>query len=701
MILFESDYATHGGIIDTETKNYSFTRMSGVLEQMGVKNRYFFLHLMQPDLQKYDPHNLTDPSEELRMRIIYEIKMNPWYYFREVIRMPSAGGDPIRYILNRANLALNWSFLTSTNSFMTIPRQTGKSAGFAAILSWLIYFLYRNATIGLFAKDSDLVHESIAGLKNIRNGLPKWMLNLTPQDTDNKEGISYYALNNTYKTFVAKPELVAAKKQGRGERTACQVWDEFAFYKNNNLSFPAATAASDRAQAQVRELGYPAANVLATTAGRLSEPSGAYAYGIKQNCVRFTEKFYDCKDKEAFKDLIKSNSMNRMVYIEYSYKQLGFDDEWLAEKMIGKPRDIVEMDYLNIWQLGTESSFVPAHLLEKMSASQREPVEYTQSGPLTIRWYIERDILEQEENKRKAYIVGLDTSDNVGRDFTTMVICDPTDLTVIATCRCNVSNFVHVVNCVIEVLNILPNCVLIPERNKNGAVLIDILIDYLIKQGENPFKRIYNTYIQDYCDRTPDLNTIDLGDGANRKHFGFNTTSSANSRDTLYGRVLITMLQYMAGRLFDVDLATEIKALTTRNGRIDHPAGCHDDLCIGMLLCGYFALFGKNHYMYGIPRDEVLRNVAASGEVVDPEAKERQLVIRKRIGELRALMTTCTNTMIKASYERELRLLEAQVDDNIVSEEMINVEQVRRADALPSPKPKTQFSFATLKDLLF
>lgn len=703
MLLFSSDYSTHRGIIDLKTKNYSFVRMAGVLDRMGIKNHTFFLYLMQPELQDYDPHNLTDPSLELRAKIIEETKVNPWYYLREVVRMPSAGGDPIRYILNRANLSFTWLFLTCTNLFGTIPRQTGKSAGIAAIISWLLYFLYQNTTIGLFAKDTDLVHESISGVKNIRKGLPEWMLNLTPQDTDNKEGISYAALNNVYKTFIAKPEVIAAKKQGRGERLAVEYWDEFAFYKNNNHSYPAATSASDRAQAQVKERGYPAGNIITTTAGRINEPAGSYAYGVKQECVRFSEKFYDAENIDALKDLVKQNSLNHMVYCEFSYKQLGYTDEWFQEKIIGKPRDIIEMDYLNIWQLGTETSIVPEHLLDKLSQSIREPVEYSQIGQMTIKWYVEKAIIQEPENKKKAYIIGADTSDNVGKDFTTLIVIDPSDLTVVATCRSNISNFVHVATCVIELLQMLPNAIFIPERNKNGAVLIDILIDVLLKTREDPFKRIYNTFIQDFCEKTPSFDHIDLSDGNNRKRFGFNTSNSSDSRNTLYGRVLITMLNYMASRLFDADLAAEIKSLVVRNGRVDHPIGCHDDLCIAMLLCGWFVFYGKNHYMYGIPSNEVLKNVGASGEVVDEFAKERQRTIRKRIVELRNMSSSCTNSMVKASYDRELRMLESQLDDSILSEDMINVEQVRRNDA-PISSTTTKrpvLSTATITNLLF
>ena len=279
----------------------------------------------------------------------------------------------------------------------------------------------------------------------------------------------------------------------------------------------------------------------------------------------------------------------------------------------------------------------------------------------------------------------MDTSDNIGRDYTTMVVVDPSDLTVVCTCKCNVANFIHVVNCVVELMvDIFPNSIIIPERNKNGAVLIDILIEVLQKRSINPFYRIYNTFIQDYNESTPSLDRIDLGDGTNRRHFGFNTSASADSRDTLYGRVLINMLNHMANRLFDKDLADEIKSLTVRNGRIDHPAGCHDDLCIALLLCGYFAFYGRNHYMYGIPNGEVLKSAAADGRTIDPEEKVRQLAIRNRIGTLKGLLMNTKNTMVKASYERELRILESQIDNGVLAENIVSVNQMQNSDGSPA-----------------
>ena len=693
--LFDSDLSQCGGIIDTRTRNAHFLRMSRVLEKMGVKNRYFFLHLTQPELQGYDPHNLTDPSIELRMKILYEIKVNPWYFIREIIRVPAAGGDPIRYILNRGNLALNWLFLTSTPFFLVMPRQVGKTMGIACVNSWATYFGYKNSTIGLFAKDTDLVLENVSQIKSIKEGLPSWLITKSTADTDNKEGLSYAALNNTYKTFVARPDTISAEKMGRGERLSIIHFDEFAFFKHNDLSYSGVISASDKAQQQVRAAGLPACNIITTTAGRLSDPAGAYAYSIKQGCIRFTEKFYDVRDREELERLVKS-SESHMVYCEFSYRQLGFSEEWLNEKRVNRPKEKFQMDYLNIWLPGNGESFIPQSLIERMVESESEPIEFAQVGTLITRWYINKNDIDKTKN----YIIGMDTSDNVGRDATTVIVVDPADLSVIMTCTCNDANYVRVINCVLELIfDLFPRCIFIPERNKNGAVMIDIVISVMLNRGIDPFTRIYNTYVQDYNEKTPAFSSIDLNDGANRKHFGFNTTSAADSREALYGRVLINMLTHMANRLYDKDLSDEIKSLTLRNGRVDHPEKCHDDLCIALLLCGFFAFYGKNLRMYGIPDGSVLNETAADGRKIDPKVKEEQSDIRKRLAELDRLIPQAYNATMKAFYERERRELAPLVDNGILEHEAISVEQVKNAGRSPAEDTFTKLN--TFTDIWF
>lgn len=694
MVLFLDDYNTHHGILDTDTKNTSCFRMYKILSEMGVKNNKFFLFLSQPELKNYDPHHLTDPSVELRQRIAYECKINPWYYLREVIRVPTSGGDPIHYQFSRANLALNWCFLNSIDVFLTMPRQKGKTIGVVCILSWEEFLSARNITIGIFAKDDSLRAENIKRIKEIRNSLPEYLVDYK-NDTKNQEDVTYKRLKNAVKSFVAQSDTRRASRQGRGETTSSQWWDEVAYYVNIDKSYPSATGACATARKLAYARGIPSANILTTTAGMLSDPAGAYAFNLKSGAARFNECVYDLKDVAAVKEWIKGMGGRSMMYLEYSAFQLGETQEWLEEQKIGKDPITFAVDYLNEWQLGTGQSIVPIELLNRLNASVCEPAEFTTHGPLVVRWYIKRSILMRPENKDRSYLIGLDTSDNVGRDATALVIVDPLDLAVVATCKCNITNLVNVAMCICELMDMLPHSILIPERNKNGAFMIDILIDAMIKKRINPWYRIYNTYFQDGSTEALDVDRIDLGDGTKRKHFGFNTTSSQESRNILYGRVLITSLQYMANRLFDADLASEIKSLTVRNGRVDHPAGFHDDLCIAWTLTGFFALFGKNLHLYGIPKGEVLKGVNLEGEHVDPEAKARQVRIRERIGELRGLILGTNNDMVKTSYERELKHLESLVDDKLVDDNIISADQVKQSAA--TANQFTQLDYMKLK----
>ena len=674
MLLYQEDYETQGGCLQTNTKNLSFIRLVFLLEKMGIKNNKFFLHLTQPELMNYDPHNLKDPSPELVARIAHECKVNIWYFLREVIRIGASGSNPIPYQLNRANLAMTWCFMNSFDMFITMVRQMGKSIGAIALYDWSMYFGFRNSVLGMFAKDDKLIQANVKRIKDIRDALPSYLIAKSVHDTDNKEGLSYAALNNEYKTYVAQADKISAMKQARGDTEPLQHWDEFAYYKNNDLSYPAAAAAMDTAGELAFNAGLPTCKIITTTAGMLSNPAGAYAFKIKSHAARFRESIYDMQNREAVVEYLKKESTNMMFYLEFSHKQLGKDDEWLKKVTADKDEITIKTDYLNIWLSGTGSNVVPEALLDRISKSVTEPVEYSTISTLTVYWYVAKDIILDEVNKKKHYIIGCDTSDCINEDYTTFVIIDPSDLGVIATCRVNTASFVHVAQCAQSLLEMFPNSIFVPERNKNGAVLIDILIDKLVHNGISPFRRIYNTFIQDWNSTSKDLDKIDLSSGVNRKRFGFNTTAS--TRDDLYGNVLINMLNIMADRVYDYNLSEELKALSVRDGRIDHSIGGHDDLTMSMMLAGWFALYAKNHNMYGIPGGSILNGVTNEGSSVDPETKLRHQLMYKRIKELRGMIQYEQNGIRKATYERELKALEELFNPSMVKEDHVTVNAI-------------------------
>ncbi|WP_304576729.1 hypothetical protein [Romboutsia ilealis] len=111
-------------IYDTKTKNISFLQTSVDLAKLGIKNNKFFLKLYDQDLQGIDPYAPYLP-DDVKFKIITECIRNPWYFLREVCRIPDQGSDGIPYQLHRGNLAVTWCFINGIDNYLCIPKLIG------------------------------------------------------------------------------------------------------------------------------------------------------------------------------------------------------------------------------------------------------------------------------------------------------------------------------------------------------------------------------------------------------------------------------------------------------------------------------------------------------------------------------------------------------------------------------------------------
>ena len=69
---------------------------------------------------------------------------------------------------------------------------------------------------------------------------------------------------------------------------------------------------------------------LARLPGDLDSAAGQAAQRILDKTCRWTETFYDLGPNKA-KEIIAANSENGICYIEYSYTQLGLDENWFKK----------------------------------------------------------------------------------------------------------------------------------------------------------------------------------------------------------------------------------------------------------------------------------------------------------------------------------------------------------------------------------
>ena len=138
--------------IHWNTKNQSFLDMHAYLKATGRKNNAFFLIIYDTDLMNVDPR---DPNINAitKGKILRECMANFWYFIREVVRIPTQGGEVgggVRYELNRGNLAFHFLFLNNYNIFLEMPRQVGKTT--AALVQYLWVFNYRTSNSEIIFK---------------------------------------------------------------------------------------------------------------------------------------------------------------------------------------------------------------------------------------------------------------------------------------------------------------------------------------------------------------------------------------------------------------------------------------------------------------------------------------------------------------------------------------------------------------------
>ena len=129
--------------VHTGTKNESFLKISALLEEKGVKNNKFMLALFDPTLADVDPRdpNLTEMQQA---RVLAEIVKSPWYFLREVVRVPVSGGQ-VPYELHLGNLFLTWCMMSNINCYLLLPRQNYKTVSACAMYLWMYGFGTNNS----------------------------------------------------------------------------------------------------------------------------------------------------------------------------------------------------------------------------------------------------------------------------------------------------------------------------------------------------------------------------------------------------------------------------------------------------------------------------------------------------------------------------------------------------------------------------
>jgi len=679
MILFAEDWARYPGAIpDYYTKNTSFVRIAKVLHEMGVQNCLFMLALHNPELQGVDPFDEENLTSEQKLAIFLEARYNPWYYFRELCRIPpKAGNEIIRFELNRASLSLYWLFFNHIDVFLIMLRQVGKTIGMAALVQGCLRFWMENSMIGQVTKDTTLKLETIEAIKEIGERLPSYLIDVDKNldNPDSKTGIFYAALGNEFASKVGRNDRKAANNVFRGS-TPPMVWfDEAPFIPFIGITVPAVLGAMGTVVDEAAKSGQPYGRVFTTTPGNIDDRDGGFIYNLVMESCKWSEMMFDTHNRDDLVNMIKIGSTNPdiiSVNCTFTHNQLGKTDEWLRRKIAESrgSKEQADKDYRVIWASGGADSPLTVEMTDAIRESEKDPTHQDLSTDRYLfRWYDSK--IDHAANMAAGnYVLGIDTSEAIGRDAIAHVLVDVRDLAVVGTATINDTNLTRYAYWLCDFLIRYPKVTAIIERKSTGTGIMDQLLYVMQSKGIDPFKRLYNRLVDDQQLRKEEYREV-MGTQVgrrdtyfydpHRRDFGFITDGPR--RRELYKDILMEAIKRGARKIHDKTLASEIRGLVIKKGRIDHQDGSHDDHVIAYLMTVWFLMVSKNHSVYGIP-NVVFADISETGEGISDSDRERGQLLESLQAELEEQiqrLRKTDNPYQTVQLEQRIRLTNAKL----------------------------------------
>jgi hypothetical protein len=611
-------------IVDINTSNTSALKMYHILKDLGIENRSFFLTLCDPGLSGVDPYS-PDLSQEMKMRIHAECVRNPWYFVRELLKLDVPGGS-IPYQLNRGALAIFYLLSHNINLHVEMPRQTGKTTAITAYIAYVWSFKCINSRFMLFNKSPDSACDNLEDVKRVIRNLPPYLQMMDEKkDRSSQEILASHDTQNTITVYGAPANEHQARNRGRGSRSQYQYFDEhahFKFFETVYLnSAPAWKTAADIAKSN----GNPYCRIFSSTPGFLGsdEEANYVFYDFIPQCIPFDEKLFYDTDPDKLVELVYNQSKNDIVYIRFTYAQLGKSKQWLSDQLrnMGNNIDNFTREVLLVWARRNQDSPFTKEQLDRAYKGIRSPIgSVAIQNAYALRVYRKPDFT-------KRHIISVDCSGMLGNDYSSICVTDVETFEPVATLRSNArtsySNTRIFSQAIGDVATMFPNALIVIERNSMGIAVIDNVIN----DFPQLIPRMYSSDLEPET-KTDNVDGFVFDEARNSKldrdtiPYGFVTNKPR--RMQMMSEILGIIINELYDLVNDKDIFDELNNIVKKNGRIDHKDGKHDDMlmawCIGLwVLCYSKILESKYGFEFGCVRP---MSIAMSG---DTEIKKKQL----------------------------------------------------------------------------
>lgn len=314
------------------------------------------------------------------------------------------------------------------------------------------------------------------------------------------------------------------------------------------------------------------------------------------------------------REYIEKNSANGIVYIEYSYKQLGKDEKWFKDvcRVLNNNPLKIKREIFLMRMHGSQNSPYAPEDLEAINEKKGTIIE-----EIFINKLFKLDVYTSIV-RNKIYFVGVDVANGYGSDNSAITVWDPYTLKTVAEFKSpNIGIKALIKFIYVLIRKYLPRSILIVERNANGEAVLDHLRDTEIRGN------IYFDTSKDIVGANIDDKLTAQGllarEAARRKLYGVYT--QGKSREIMFS-LLDEYIRNHKDSFVGNNIIDDIMKLVTIRGKIQAAAGFHDDSIMSFLMCIYVYYHGNSLHKFGfvrgaLPTEEERNKGLSYGEIYD------------------------------------------------------------------------------------
>ena len=627
-----------GKTYDFGTSNRSFLQVARDLQTLGIRNCYFMLELYDPSLVNINPYAVdanghSTLSKDQIDRVMLECRRNPWYYLREIARIPDQGGTAIPYKANRGNIAQAWCIWKGYDSWLCLPRQKGKTQSALAMQAWMYSFGTTNSTFIFVNKDGDNAKANLRRMRDQLELLPEYMKfdyyidenGTRIKHTKNATSLMHPVTRNNVITKSKATSYDGALSLARGLTAPVLHFDEPEFTNHIGTIVENSVSTFEQAADNARRNNAMYGRIFTCTPGDLDTKAGMEAQLILDRTQKWTEKCYDWSNEEiqAYIDS-KGEDCNRILYIEYHYYQIGLSQSWLKmiAAKIGNPLT-VRREILLQRLHGSSLSPFPQEDIEYIVETMHKPID-----ELWIMDYFKVDIYEKLD-RRIPYIVGVDCSTGGNGDNNAVTVINPYTVQPAAEFECNYIGETLFEQFLTElVVRHIPKACLAIERNHVGDSLIDHILNTDSPIATNLYYDKDRDLVQEKMKTVQDVQSMLRNRATIKRYYGVYTQSQ--SREQMMAILSRRVAEFKDDFITNNVIRDLSRLIRKPSGKIEAGPGFHDDSIMSYLIALYVYYHGDNLAAFGIEkgaRDEELNNSGLKRpEEIDPSLVDPSLI---------------------------------------------------------------------------